>query len=362
MEASILPLILACAFAAVLGFTAHRASVCTVRAAAELLSTQTIFMMASIAKSALWVLLLGLPFLIWAPPYLLYGWPLTATAIAAGFLFGIGAAVNGGCAYSTMTRMVDGEGRMIVSVIGFALGIVGFQALVGHGLLDRPEPTAIRPGLLYEYALPLLAVLLLWAAFEIYRLWIARPKDRPLRDLVSAPNYRLSAAALVIGVSATAIFLLIGSPGYTVTVQNLVESALGSGAPTPAAQWILLLAVLAGMAVSTWQRGSFRVDWRPGWEWLRNLAGGAMMGLGTALLPGGNDALILYGIPTFSPHAIPAYAALVVGAIAGLATMARFGIEVRVSCRNDFYIAQYQPPGSILNGHAPAPGLPGSGS
>ena len=353
MDASILSLILACAFAAVLGFTAHRASVCTVRAAAELLSSQTVFMLASIAKSALWVLLLCLPFLIWAPPYMLYGWPLTATAMAAGFLFGIGAAVNGGCAYSTMTRMVDGEGRMIVSVAGFALGIVGYQALVGRGIVDPPRSTAIRPALLADYAWPLLAALSLWAAFEIYRLWIARPKDRSLRDLIGAPNYRLSAAALVIGLSATAIFLLIGSPGYTVTVQNLVESALGDAATPPAAQWILLLAVLAGMVFSTWQRGSFRFDWQPGWDWLRNLAGGAMMGLGTALLPGGNDALILYGIPTFSPHAIPAYAALVFGAIAGLILLSRFGIEIRVSCRNDFYIAQNQPPGSILNGHAP---------
>ena len=41
------------------------------------------------------------------------------------------------------------------------------------------------------------------------------------------------------------------------------------------------------------------------------------MGFGTALAPGGNDVLILYGIPTVSPYAVPTYTALAVGVAAG---------------------------------------------
>lgn len=64
------------------------------------------------------------------------------------------------------------------------------------------------------------------------------------------------------------------------------------------------------------------------------------MGLGTALLPGGNDALVLYGIPSLSPHALPAYLALILGIFVALLTMrAMFGIEMRVACRKDIYIA-----------------------
>jgi hypothetical protein len=169
-----------------------------------------------------------------------------------------------------------------------------------------------------------------------------------------SPQYRLSTAALLIGISGTVIFLLIGSPGYTVTLQSLVQGLAGNGALPAATRWILLLAVLAGMFLSTWQRGSFRLDWRPQWSWLRNIAGGALMGLGTALLPGGNDALVLYGIPSLSPHALPAYAALLVGAAAGLLAMKHLaGIDTRVVCANDSYRAEVQPRGSILNSHPP---------
>jgi hypothetical protein len=41
-----------------------------------------------------------------------------------------------------------------------------------------------------------------------------------------------------------------------------------------------------------------------------------------------------------SPHALPAYAALLLGIFVALLTMrAMFGVEMRVACRNDMYIA-----------------------
>jgi hypothetical protein len=64
------------------------------------------------------------------------------------------------------------------------------------------------------------------------------------------------------------------------------------------------------------------------------------MGMGVALTPGGNDALVLYGIPSLSPHALPAFLAMVIGIVLGLWSMrAWFGIEMRVACRNDLYTA-----------------------
>ena len=42
------------------------------------------------------------------------------------------------------------------------------------------------------------------------------------------------------------------------------------------------------------------------------------MGLGAALVPGGNDVLLLNAIPGLSPHALPAYFAMLVGIAVGL--------------------------------------------
>jgi hypothetical protein len=142
------------------------------------------------------------------------------------------------------------------------------------------------------------------------------------------------------GLASGIIFLLFGSPGYTTTFQQVVEAHVGAR-PMPAyGRWIVLGAVLFGMLASTWQRKSFRIDWHPRWIWLRNIFGGILMGLGCALLPGGNDALVLYGIPSMSPHALPAYGALLVGILVALVTMRLvFGHEMRVACRKDMYIA-----------------------
>ena len=246
---------------------------------------------------------------------------------------------------------------MVMSIGGFATGIVTFITLVDVRWLERPMPAPALIGSILSFALVLLLALITWAFYELPRIWRKRPRHLEFHQMVLAPQYRLSTAAFLIGSSGTVIFLLIGSPGYTVTLQNLVLGVIGEGVLPSAARGILLLAVLAGMLVSTLQRRSFRLDWRPELSWLRNVFGGALMGLGTAMLPGGNDALILYGIPSFSPHALPAYASLIGGAAVGLLAMKRLaGIDTRVVCRNDIYRAEDQPRSSMLDSHAPRGG------
>jgi hypothetical protein len=103
---------------------------------------------------------------------------------------------------------------------------------------------------------------------------------------------------------------------------------------------MLLIAVLAGMLVSTLQRGSFRLDFRPRRAWLMNFGGGMLMGFGTSLAPGGNDALVMYGIPTLSPYALPTYLALGIGVAAGLMLLrALAGFQAKAEFRNDVFIA-----------------------
>ena len=159
-------------------------------------------------------------------------------------------------------------------------------------------------------------------------------------ECVVARQYRLSTAAMAIGLCGAAIYLLFGSAGYTSTYELIIEGALGTRAWPSTGRWLLLLSVLGGMFVSALQRQSFRLDLRPRPDWLRNATGGTLMGLGAAMAPGGNDVLALYAVPLFSPHALPTFAAMVVGIFAGLAvSRAAFGFEMKVACRNDRYVS-----------------------
>jgi uncharacterized membrane protein YedE/YeeE len=339
-------LIVACVLAGMLGFAAHRASVCTVRAVAEVITSRTGHMLMSIGKSMLWVMAVVVPLILLMPSAAagISGWPLTAASTFGGFVFGTGAAINGACAYSTMARLVDGEGGMAVTVAAFAIGILCFATLIGGHWVERPVPTPALAGSLSQWALLMTMPVTLWCIYEGVRLWRARQAGLRLYDLALAPQYRLSSAAMLIGLAGAAIFLTYGSASYTTTLQQVVEGLRGTGRPPAAERWILLLAVMAGMLLSTLQRGSFRLDWRPRRIWLRNFCGGILMGLGVALTPGGNDALVLYGIPSLSPHALPAFFALLGGTMLGLVTMrAWLGIELRVACRNDLFITQPPP-------------------
>jgi uncharacterized membrane protein YedE/YeeE len=270
------------------------------------------------------------------------GWSLTGFAVLGGFLFGLGAAINGGCAYSTMARFVDGDGKMLATIAGFALGVLCFIVLARWQWLPRPSPAPpfVESVLAWVMAPALLALAFLgWATYEGARLWRTREKGARFADLVLAPRYRLSTAALLIGLPGALLFAGYGSFGYTTTFQLVIEGALGTRGWPPTVRWMLFIAVLAGMLLSTLQRGSFRLDWRPRQAWLANLGGGLLMGLGTALVPGGNDALALYNIPILSPNALPAFTALATGVAVGLVMMRScFGIEARVECRNDVFI------------------------
>ena len=55
-----LPLFLALALVAGMGFAAHRASLCTVRAVTEMMTSGTTYMLASFAKAVLWTVMMGL--------------------------------------------------------------------------------------------------------------------------------------------------------------------------------------------------------------------------------------------------------------------------------------------------------------
>ena len=64
--------------------------------------------------------------------------------------------------------------------------------------------------------------------------------------------------------------------------------------------------------------------------------GGILMGIGTVLVPGGNDGLILFAIPSLSTHAIPAYLGVFSGILTTLAVMRALGRHIPpVICSGD---------------------------
>src|ERR1700676_1797320 len=155
-------LLLAGVLAAILGFAAHRASICTVRAVAEVMSSGTGHILLGIGKSVLWLSAITIPVFLLMPSAsaALGGWKLTGAAVLGGLVFGVGAAINGACAFSTMARLADGEGRMLVAGAAIALGVLCFVMLLDWRLIDRPVPAPALVGSLLGWSLAIAAAVL----------------------------------------------------------------------------------------------------------------------------------------------------------------------------------------------------------
>ena len=179
--------------AAFVGFSSHRASLCTVKAVAELLSSRRGFVLASFAKATVWAAMVY--------GTLLFVFPATSGsfqvyeprmfALLGGFLFGIGAAINGGCSLSTLQRLADGDLWMLLTLAGIGTGILAWSiADVSLVLTYATHVPMIWPQL-GGWAAGILAVLWMLAAWELVRLWRSRSRRLPLWQLPSAAAYRL---------------------------------------------------------------------------------------------------------------------------------------------------------------------------
>jgi hypothetical protein len=115
---------------------------------------------------------------------------------------------------------------------------------------------------------------------------------------------RLGAYA-VLGFAAAGVTHLQGNWTWLSLIQEM-----RIGAPLQYADFACVAAVLLGAALTALMRGRYhfiRPD--PGRMW-REAAGGGLMAAGAILIPGGNDALLVFGVPSGSPHAITGYAVM----------------------------------------------------
>jgi hypothetical protein len=323
--------------AALMGFAVHRASLCTVKTVAEIFSSRKAYMMATLLKAVLWVATVSVPILVYLPetaaPNPVYA--ITVTAIGGGFLFGVGAAVNGGCAFSTLGQLANGNLWMLTTLFGFCIGVAGLSFMV-----PMIEPSLALKALLFKVPKPLIIIVLvflwLFVCWEIVRLWRSREKGKGWRQLLFASYYRLSTAALLLGFSGGVLYTLHGAWTYTSVLKQQVQSLWQLIEQPVAINLILFPALFCGMFLSAWQRGSLRLRWRRVPTWPRHLIGGTLMGAGAVLIPGGNDTLILDSLPGLSPHAIPAFVALLFGIGMTLLLMRLLtGKTLKIVCTND---------------------------
>ena len=307
---------------AILGFSAHRAGICTVKAVAEVLTTRRAHFLWSFAKTALWVMAAAALGGVLTLDAQFRHWPLSAASVIGGVLFGLGAGLNGGCTFSTLTRLTDGNLNLIATVLGWPVGLaLGLQVWAFEAAL--PQATAAGPGLALSN--PLTLLLAVWALWEGGRLIRRMARGGSVGRVLGAHTYTLSAAAAVLGLANAGLLITTGPWSFTGTLLCAMDAGTLANCRDPLLPWLIFAAALAGMAASAWQRGSLVLRRPKGREVARHALAGVVMGFGAALIPGSNEGLILFAIPSFSPHALPAYGGILLGILAALVMMRAAG-------------------------------------
>lgn len=272
-----------CAF--VMGIAIQRGSTCLVAAFDELLSVGQATRLLAIAEASLWVTG-GLLLARAAGDMVSVPHPSTTTALAivGGSLFGIGA-----CAFGTVARFGSGEWAYAFTPLGIFVGDLSLRHVLAMMAASAPEDSLILA--IGSWVLVPITMLIIWRVVGFGR-------SLASADSISRP-WSAHAATAVIGVTFLAMFLTIGPWAYTDLLSDIARGAVDLGD----VRCVLIGALLLGAVSAGWQGGRLQFRAPVGRAVFRCWAGGLLMGWGSALIPGGNDGLLLIGVPLLRSYA-----------------------------------------------------------
>jgi toxin CptA len=286
--------IAAAACAALMGFAIQRGATCVVAAVDEWSTQRRSTRLRALVEAALWVaggLLVARA--LGALPHAPDGHALGGWTVAGAMLLGGGAWVNRACVFGAIARLGTGEWAYVATPFGFYAGCAALPPRMAMPLPAEASPVWHAP------MAPLLAGFGAFAAWRVFtglRAWRRG-------TMAWTPHV----ATTTIGLAFLAMLLLVGAWAYTDALAELAQGmAMGL-----AARLALFACLLAGALLGGWHAGRWSRAWPPAQAWVRCFIGGLLMGWGSGLIPGGNDGLILVGLPLGWPYAWVAFAVMV---------------------------------------------------
>ena len=161
-------------FGILIGVVMHRSRFCFVRAFREPFMTGDATMVRAVAISLI-LYGLGSAVIKWSwiqPPDMGVFHPFWIGSLLGGLIFGVGMLIAGGCASSTLWRVGEGQSKLMITLISFALTNsivnklvdgIGIEALLGNGVF---MPKLISWQVTVPVFMALIWAWVLWAAWN----------------------------------------------------------------------------------------------------------------------------------------------------------------------------------------------------
>lgn len=215
----------------------------------------------------------------------------TFFTFAGATLFGAGALINGACAIGTMSRLARGDIGYFATIAGaVGVSLVVPAVRIRNQAPDIPMLTGAT-WLWIVLAFSAVFMILSWRHLRIRRL----------------------GSYAVLGVLAAVVTNWQGNWTWLTLVHEM-----HIGAPVEYAAIACVAAVLIGAGVTAVLTGHYRFVRPDPRTMAREAFGGGLMAAGALLIPGGNDALLVFGVPSGSPRAIVGYFAMFAVLLVGL--------------------------------------------
>lgn len=296
--------------AGVMGFAIQRGGTCTVAAMNEIIDTRGCSRLLAMVEASVWVCGgLQIAQVLDLLPIMPGGFRADSLTVAGGALLGLGALINGACAFGAIARLGSGQWAYLATPVGFYAGCLGFAAW-----WPSPPHRALETGSPVLHASSGVAAL-----FVVFVAWrVIRPllPGRSAGAVAGLANriWQPHTATTVIGITFLLMMLLAGAWSYTDVLADLARGMASGVVP----RGVLGLALLGGAMLGGMTSGGLRATSVSLGQMARCFLGGAMMGWGSLLIPGGNDGLLLVGMPLLWPYAWLAFAAMCLAIGSGL--------------------------------------------
>lgn len=301
--------LLALLLAFLIGAALERGGTCTLGAIADAVRHRRLARFMSLLEASFFVFValsvfhaLGrLPEL---PPDHAFG----VVTLVGAFVLGLGAYVNGACPLGTIVHLGRGEADFLATPLGFYLGGSLSPILMSARALPKESCGAFcdPPR---ELLLLALCAALARISFPLWRRFRLAGPRAALHEALS-PRHATIAAGLL----SVSLMILAGAWTYTdflLEISAHMPSDFGLRAG-------FLLALFGGAIAAGVSLRQFMFSVPRPSDVARRLAGGALMGLGAFLVPGGHDTILFMHLPlgrVFALCAFIAICAVMAGAI-----------------------------------------------
>jgi len=291
--------LIALSLALLAGFAAQRGSICAVAAVKSLIVDRNPARYRAFIECAAWSLAviataraLGV-----TPSSNPLAYPAGITAAIGGALFGVGASLNGACTFGTVARLGRGEISFLAMPAGFIIGVI-----VIAGLIDAPTALdRIADPTRSSFAAMLIVF---FVGYQIFRLSNAISGPRAALEKLAAKQWPPSLSMAVIGIVSGLLMVFFSPWPYS---KLLVDIGADMAGDHQAFRIVIAVFFVGGAFIGARSIGSLVLR-KPSLRFVaEKIAGGAMMGAGSYLAPGGNDSMVLVGLPHLFLYAVIAY-------------------------------------------------------